>query len=231
MTVSMLNETSIIIYFAKEIDASLPAHIADCLEYLRSRFATSLVDFVASFTSLMLVFDTRQQQIMSLHAAVEAALAEHAGIGSAAKPLATGREITIPVYYGEEVALDAAEIAAQTGRDFESCVALHSQQRYQVYAVGFSLGFAYLGMLDAALTLPRKATPRLRVPAASVAIADQQTAIYPRATPGGWHIIGRAIYDFGDPAQGTLPAFRIGDQITFQALSREEYLHAGGELS
>lgn len=105
---------------------------------------------------------------------------------------------------------DLAKSASALGLAVSELVRRHEQGVYEVLLVGFLPGFAYLGELDPALALPRMATPRARVPAGSVAIADRMTAVYPFASPGGWHLLGTAI-DF-------VPfAFALGDRVRFEA--------------
>jgi KipI family sensor histidine kinase inhibitor len=104
---------------------------------------------------------------------------------------APGPLFEIPVRYGGPDGPDLAEVAERTGRSEAEVVALHAGPEYRVYLVGFVPGFPYLGVLPDELALPRRATPRVQVPAGSVAIAGRQTGIYPSPTPGGWHLIGR----------------------------------------
>jgi len=105
--------------------------------------------------------------------------------------LPPGTLVEIPVRYGGRDGPDLAEVADRTGHSEADVVALHAGREYRVFLVGFAPGFPYLGVLPGELELPRRATPRVRVPAGSVAIAGRQTGIYPFATPGGWHLIGR----------------------------------------
>jgi KipI family sensor histidine kinase inhibitor len=81
--------------------------------------------------------------------------------------------------------------------------------------LGFAPGFGYLGPLPAPLRLPRRAEPRLRVPAGSVAIAGAQTAVYPHVTAGGWHLIGRTELPLWDPAASEPARLRPGDHVRF----------------
>jgi KipI family sensor histidine kinase inhibitor len=83
--------------------------------------------------------------------------------------------------------------------------------------IGFMPGFAYLGSLDERLRLPRRATPRLRVPAGSVAIAGEQTAVYPLDTPGGWWLIGRTSLRVFDAARDPASLFQVGRRVRFEA--------------
>jgi KipI family sensor histidine kinase inhibitor len=95
--------------------------------------------------------------------------------------------IEISVRYDGE---DLAEVAESIGGTVEEVVRLHSEAEYTVAFCGFSPGFAYLAGLPERLHLPRRDTPRVRVPAGSVAIAAHYSAIYPSPSPGGWHLLG-----------------------------------------
>ncbi len=107
-------------------------------------------------------------------------------------------------------------------------IELHSAAEYRVGAIGFAPGFAYLGGLDPRLVLPRRATPRARVPAGSLAIAEAQTAIYPQASPGGWHLLGRSPWRPFDPAATPPCPLALGDRVRFVAIGREAFLDLGG---
>ncbi len=126
---------------------------------------------------------------------------------------APGPLFEIPVRYGGLDGPDLAEVAERTGRSEAEVVALHAGPEYRVYLVGFVPGFPYLGVLPDELALPRRATPRVQVPAGSVAIAGRQTGIYPSPTPGGWHLIGRTdapIWDARrDPPALLAPGARV----------------------
>jgi len=94
----------------------------------------------------------------------------------------------IDVHYDGD---DLDTVAATVGLDVEEVIRLHTSTTYTVAFCGFMPGFSYLVGLPPALHLPRRATPRTRVPAGSVAIASEFSAIYPRESPGGWHLLGR----------------------------------------
>jgi KipI family sensor histidine kinase inhibitor len=99
--------------------------------------------------------------------------------------------IELPTRYGGDHGPDLADVAGLTGLSDTEVIELHASVEYRVLFLGFAPGFAYLGDLPPALSVPRLATPRPRVPAGSVAIAGRQTAVYPFETPGGWLLIGR----------------------------------------
>ena len=120
------------------------------------------------------------------------------------------REHTIAARYtGED--LDA--VATATGLSRDDVIAIHSGATYTVETIGFAPGFAYLTGLDPRLHVPRRAPPRPRVPARSLAIAAQYTAVYPFDSPGGWHLIGSVDTEmFG--IHGAL--LQLGDRVRFE---------------
>jgi KipI family sensor histidine kinase inhibitor len=128
--------------------------------------------------------------------------------------LTDARVHVIPVRYDGP---DLDEVAQRTGLSPLEVIARHSATEYHVLALGFAPGFAYLGTLDPALHLPRRQTPRPRVPAGSVAIAAAQTAVYPSASPGGWHLIGSTDVVLFDPTCDPAALLRNGDRVRFVA--------------
>lgn len=127
-------------------------------------------------------------------------------------PATHPREITVPVIYdGPDLDL----VADTAGTTKDQVVKLHTEAVYEVAFCGFAPGFAYLTGLPAALQQPRLDSPRTKVPQGSVGIAGEFTAAYPRATPGGWRLIGRTEITLFDP-KADVPAFlQPGDQVRF----------------
>jgi KipI family sensor histidine kinase inhibitor len=147
-------------------------------------------------------------------------LIDHARIESLVGALASAsdagelpREHLLRVVYD---GVDLQDIARTTGLSVDDIIARHQAATYTVDTMGFAPGFAYLDGLDPALELPRRATPRERVPGGSVAIAGRQTAVYPFDSPGGWHLVGRVVdVRMFDPSSGALLA--LGDRVRFRA--------------
>jgi KipI family sensor histidine kinase inhibitor len=108
-------------------------------------------------------------------------------------------------------------VAAATGLEVAEVVDRHRRAAYRVAFCGFSPGFAYLTGLDPALHLPRRAEPRTRVPAGSVAVAGPYTAVYPRATPGGWHLLGTCGQRLWDPDADPPARLTPGTRVRFVA--------------
>jgi 5-oxoprolinase (ATP-hydrolysing) subunit A len=109
---------------------------------------------------------------------------------------------------------DIEEVARAAHLTRAEVIALHVAPEYVVCAVGFLPGFAYLRGLDARLVLARRASPRPRVPALSVAVAGPYAGVYPFASPGGWHLLGRAV-GFSPFDRFSGAAMTIGDRVTF----------------
>ena len=122
------------------------------------------------------------------------------------------RVLEVPVSYDGE---DLTAVAHACGLTPDAVVELHSGAAYRVAFIGFQPGFAYLDGLDARLHLPRRADPRSRVPAGSVAIAGAQSAVYPFASPGGWHLLGTTTMRMFDPQRTSASLLQPGDAVRF----------------
>jgi antagonist of KipI len=131
--------------------------------------------------------------------------------------------IEVPVCYGGEFGPDLAEVAAHTQLSEAQVTALHANADYLVHAVGFAPGFPYLGGLPNQLATPRRATPRLSVPAGAVAIGGAQAGIYPVSTPGGWNIIGRTPLALFDVTRDPPALLRAGDRVKFRTIDAESF--------
>jgi KipI family sensor histidine kinase inhibitor len=134
-----------------------------------------------------------------------------------------GRRIVVPVVYGGEYGPDIGFVAQYHGITEEMVVKLHSEKEYRVYMIGFVAGFPYLGEVPDKIATPRLETPRLKVPAGSVGIAEKQTGIYPCEAPGGWRIIGRTPLKLFNPLQQPPALLRPGDIVKFKPISESEF--------
>jgi KipI family sensor histidine kinase inhibitor len=153
-----------------------------------------VVDVVPAARTVLVVTDDEG----ALAAAV--ASFEEVRIGVATERTPDVVEITV-VYDGP----DLAEVATEVGMSVDDVVTTHADATYRVAFCGFAPGFAYLSGLPTALHLARRPTPRTRVPAGSVAIASEYSAVYPTVSPGGWHLLGSTALGLFD-AQRDPPA-------------------------
>jgi len=135
-----------------------------------------------------------------------------------------GREVELPVCYEAEFALDLDEVAKKANLPAEEVATRHAAGEYRVLMMGFTPGHAYMGGLDAKLAVPRRASPRAVVPAGSVAIANEQTVVYPYAISGGWNVIGRTPMVLFDAARSRPSLLWPGDRVRFRAITRSQFV-------
>lgn len=140
--------------------------------------------------------------------------------GRALEALASpGRDADVPAPREHALAArfdgeDLAWVAHQTGSSEREVALRFLASAFEVAMMGFAPGFAYLSRLDARLHLPRRHAPRTNVPAGAIAIGGPYAGVYPRASPGGWHIIGRVVgVSLFDAASGAL--LSLGDRVRF----------------
>jgi inhibitor of KinA len=140
---------------------------------------------------------------------------------------ASARTVEIPVCYEAPYALDLEEVASRTGLAAEDVVRLHGASPHRVLMIGFVPGHPYIGGLDERLAVPRRATPRQRMEAGSVAIANGQTSIYPLVTPGGWNVIGRTPLALFDATREAPSLLQAGDAVRFMPITRQRFERYG----
>ncbi|HBF94498.1 5-oxoprolinase subunit PxpB [Marinobacter flavimaris] len=227
MRIESVNENTCMVYFGDQIGAESAGLVKRATDRLRRDMSDLIVDLVPSYTSILVTWDLEQADRFAIVRRVRAAI-DSEDDGSTGGDSA--RIVELPVYYDREVGLDLEDVCEHAGLSRDEVVRIHSEQLYQVYAIGFAPGFAYLGSTDERIAIPRKSTPRLKVPTGSVGIAGTQTAIYPSCTPGGWQIIGRTPQKMVDWDSDSLALVQVGDQVRFRAISRDEFLELGGNL-
>lgn len=173
---------------------------------------TAIEDITLGYHSLTLFFNSRRLSQQSLIKAIEL---------SSLKDQQQPRERAVHIVkvdYSLQNGEDLPGVAEYTGLKIENIIELHTSPIYKIHFIGFLPGFLYLGGLDERLTLPRRNQPRISVPAGSVAIAAGQTGIYPIASPGGWHIIGRTDTQLFDPSHDPPCPYQPGDELKFEAI-------------
>jgi KipI family sensor histidine kinase inhibitor len=224
--IKLAAENAIIIYFGQHSSDALLDEIAFYSTLLKQELDDLIVDAVPSYTSLLLSYRLGKISHQAFSTRVEEIITNNAWIIN----LARTDVIDIPVLYDTEVGLDLAFCLDAKALDLNSFIQLHSQREYRVHAVGFSPVFAFLGTVDSRLMMPRLATPRVNTPAGSVGIADNQTAVYPVDSAGGWQIIGRTPLDLSLANPDNLTLFQVGDTVRFRSIQHAEYLALGGQL-
>ncbi|CAN7376234.1 5-oxoprolinase subunit PxpB [Pseudorhodoferax sp. LjRoot39] len=170
-----------------------------------------VAETVPGMNNLMLVFDPERVEPAALAERIQAFW--QAGHVRQAE----GKIVEIPVVYGGEHGEDLAAVAGRAGLSVAEAVRIHTGAAYRVFFVGAHPGFGYLGGLDPRLHTPRRAEPRLSVPAGSVAIGGAQAGVVAQTSPSGWNQIGRTELSFFDPGATPPTLLSPGDRVVFRA--------------
>lgn len=177
-----------------------------------------VVETMPTFRSLTVIYDPLETTRAELDPALERLLASEA-----TKQGVPPRRWKLPVCYGGSCGADLDDVAAATGLAPEQVVALHAAAEFRVYMIGFMPGFPFLGGLPPALAVPRRREPRVRVPAGSVAITGELSAVYPWESPGGWQLVGRCPVPLFDAASDRPSLLAPGDLVRFEPVSDDRF--------
>lgn len=213
-----LGDSAITIEFGNEIDPEINARAIAFARAVVEQDWSGILDVVPTYRSVTVHFDPLQWTSSLLTKKLQSLPRLRLKARQS-----TGTFHEIPVLYGGEWGPDLEEVAGSAGLSIADTIRSHASTRYRVYMLGFSPGFPYLGLVPERLAMPRRSTPRTKVPAGSVGIADRQTGIYPSATPGGWQLIGRtpiAIYRKAEPSPFLL---KPGDLVQFRPIDQDEF--------
>ena len=222
--VEPLGETVLLLRFGERIETALNARVHAAAAILHSAALPGVTDLVPAYATLALHYrpevwasgdDAPWRQLADAVAAVFAAPPAHASTEPATR--------IVPVCYGGEFGPDLEALARHAGLTPSEAIACHVAADYRVAMLGFAPGFPYLLGLDPRLRMPRRADPRTRVPAGSVAIGGAQTGIYPRELPGGWQLIGRTPLALFAPAAEPPCLLAPGDRVRFRAIDAAEF--------
>jgi KipI family sensor histidine kinase inhibitor len=229
ITLSYLSENAVLIEWPETICPLQHQQIIYFQQQIQKNLTALLIDSVASYTSLILYYHFDKISHKQLDNLLRELIKKLPSISTASY----SKVIEIPVYYGQDSGWDLEFVAQQTSLNIEQIIQYHSQTTYYAYALGFTPGFCYLASLPKNLQLPRRSSPRLFIPKGAVAIAEQQTAVYPISSPAGWHVIGQTpmamfnIENSNDTAR-FLPTIDVGQQVRFKPITRQNFLDLGG---
>ncbi len=213
MIIRRYSENALRIIFGSQIDLTVHEQVRRAFYICRSLRRPDILEIVPSFCACVITFDTEATSYESLSGLLQEKLAD---LSTVEMPLPQLHEI--PVRYGGDYGPDLSFVARHCQLSAAEVIARHCAEIYTVYTVGFTPGFPYLGTLDETIAAPRLETPRTRVPAGSVGIAQRQTGIYPFESPAGWQIIGRTDTRLFDTGRPPFSLMQIGDQVRFYAL-------------
>ena len=211
-------DSVLIVELDERIDPSINAQAIAIAASVEARRLAGVRDVVPTYRSVAVYFDPLRTDYDALYALLEHESSTADAAASASRPA-----LRIPVCYGGDLGPDLDEVATFASTSPDEIVQIHTGAIYRVFMLGFVPGFAYMGMVDGRIAMPRRATPRVRVPAGSVGIAGVQTGIYPAETPGGWRIIGRTPVKPFDPSRAEPFLLSAGDAVQFYPIDREAF--------
>jgi inhibitor of KinA len=212
-----LGEETWLVEFEPRLDPIVNNQVLAIAEALERARPEGVFDIVPACASLAVHADADIVDEAALTSLLETLLRDTPSTTS------MSRTHDIPVCYEPSFGLDLDEVSRATKCRVDDVVARHSGAEYRVFMLGFLPGFAYLGIVDESIAVPRRATPRQMVPAGSVGIAGRQTGIYPIESPGGWQIVGRTPVRLFDPAGDSRPVLRPGDRVRFVPIDADRF--------
>ncbi len=196
-------------------------------EHLAAQKFSFITDMVPAYSSLAVYYDVHALKLKQPGATAFDTISDQ--INAMAIDLETAPKksslIEIPVCYALPFSMDSEVVRRQHDITHTEIIRLHTERTYYVYMLGFIPGFAYMGDVTEQLEMPRKETPRLKVPAGSVGIVGKQTGIYPLESPGGWQIIGRTPLKLFDKENDQPVLLSPGDEVKFYSITEDEFAH------
>lgn len=235
MNLHTMGDTAYLVDFPGEPDAGLLAKVRAFAAGLEADRIEGVTDIVPAYGTVGVVYEP--ERVRAAHGelpwrVVGEWLERHieGKVRAASKSARSPRTVDVPVAYGGEHGPDLEGVAKTARLSAAEVVKRHSSAVYHVAAIGFTPGFPYLTGLPAELAAPRRATPRLRVPAGSVGIGGAQTGVYPRETPGGWQLIGRTGLELFSPERREQPCLlAVGDRVRFKPVEKLSVFAAGSD--
>jgi inhibitor of KinA len=211
-----IHDQAITFDFAEIISEDVNIHVIALKEFIELHPFNGFIESVPAYSSLTIYFnkEVNKDEVINIIKTYNSQLS------TINKQQHTDTKI-IPVCY--ELGDDFSSICATLNLKTDELIQLHSTPTYRVYMIGFTPGFPYMGTVPEALEMPRKNIPSLNIEAGSVAIAGKQTGIYPRNSPGGWHVIGKTPVKMYDKKRNPVCFLKAGDLVNFKPISKEAF--------
>lgn len=217
---------SLILRLFDSIDEGNMPWLLAASQRLHESFGAALIDLVPSYTTLLLHYDIQRIGAPQARELIAQAFAD---LQPASR--SGGRCHHLPTWYDRSVGPELPLLARRSGLGEAELIRRHSGHEYQVFALGFAPGFAFMGLVEEALATPRLSTPRKRIAPGSVGIAERQTAVYPVVSPGGWNLLGRCPSKLFDRAIEGYSLLQPGDRVRFEPIDHAEFIRLGGDDS
>jgi KipI family sensor histidine kinase inhibitor len=211
-------DQGLLVEYGDTIDLDVNHKVRSMAIVLEKNIPEGIIEIIPTYRSLLIVYEPLQTTPTRLKKILISLEERLPGIEIPPPGI-----VEIPVCYGGEFGPDIEFVAESHEITVNEVIRLHTEPEYPIYMIGFTPGFPFLGGLPEALHTPRLETPRTLVPEGSVGIANNQTGIYPVASPGGWQLIGRTPVKLFAPERPNPFLYQAGDRIKFKAISPEEY--------
>ena len=224
--IQALGDCALLLSFGERLDPALNTLALAATAALRAADLPGIRDIAPAYASICVQYDpsawmdaAAKQSPHTRIALRISAIVDNLSIPRTESAVAA---TDIPVCYGGDFGPDLDALATHAKLSHAEAIARHCATEYRVAMLGFAPGFAYLLGLDVTLHMPRRAAPRVRVPAGSVAIGGAQTGVYPCELPGGWQIIGRTPLTLFDAARDQPALLGPGQRVRFRAVGADE---------
>ena len=214
----LMGDRALLLEFGDEISSEVNEKVRRMALAIQSEAIKGIVETIPTYRSLLIIYNPVMLPIDDLKKRLY--LIEK---GLQQTPFPEPKLTRIPVVYGGPYGPDLEEVAKYRRVSTEEVIRLHCSKPYFIYMIGFMPGFPYMGELPEKLATPRLKTPRLLVPAGSVAIAQKQTGIYSMDSPGGWQILGRTPVKLFGPEREPPALLQMGDLVQFYPISEKEF--------
>lgn len=208
------------IYFDAQINPTTFKKVKHIEKYILDQHHPSIIETIPSYRALMLNIDLTHD---NPHQIILDLKLEDFHVEDDAQIDQNNKTIHIPVCYGGDHGQDIETVANYHRLSIDDVVRIHSENLYLIYMLGFMPGFPFLGGLDEQLHTPRRKEPRTSIPDGSVGIANNQTGLYPKNSPGGWQIIGRTPIHVFDDKREPMCLYSPGDYIKFYAIDQHTF--------
>jgi inhibitor of KinA len=215
---NLMGDRGLLLEFGDEISPEVNEKVRRMALAIQAKAIEGIIETVPTYRSLLIIYNPL---ILSIDDLKKRLIQIENGLQQT--PFPEPKLTQIPVVYGGAYGPDLEEVARYHQISPQEVIRLHCSKPYFIYMIGFMPGYPYMGELPGALITPRLKTPRLSVPAGSVAIAQKQTGIYPMESPGGWQILGRTPVKMFDPEKDPPALLQMGDLVQFYQIGEKEF--------
>ena len=211
-------DRGLLVEYGDIIDPDVNNKVRSMAMVMEQNVPEGVIEVIPTYRSLLIVYEPSSTNPVKLQKTLKTLEARLDEI-----KIPPPDTVEIPVCYGGEFGPDIEYVAESHNLTVEEVIELHCRPEYLIYMVGFTPGFPFLGGLSEKLHTPRLETPRTFVPEGSVGVANNQTGIYPVASPGGWRLLGRTPVKLFAPGRRNPFLYQAGDRIKFNPITAEEY--------